>query len=51
MRLVRGHLLMAGVAIAAAGLALSPAIGAVAGLLDAPENARTVSLSQLGGIG
>lgn len=51
MRLVRGHLLMAGAAIAVAGLALSPAISAVAGLLDTPENARTVSLSQLGGIG
>lgn len=51
MRLVRGHMLTAAAAIAVAGFALSPAIGAVAGLMGGQEKARTVSLSNLGGIG
>ena len=50
MRLVRAHMLLTGAAIAAAAFALSPAIGAVAGLMTA-QDARAVSLSKLGGIG
>ena len=51
MRLVRGHMLTAAAAVAAAGFALSPAIGAMAELINAQEKGRTVSLSKLGGIG
>lgn len=51
MRVRRGHLLGCGAAIAAAALALSPAIGAVEALVDSAEQQRSVSLSKLGGIG
>ncbi|MBB4640761.1 hypothetical protein [Rhizorhapis suberifaciens] len=51
MRVRRGHMLWSGAAFAVAALALSPAFGAVAGLMRASKEAPNVSLSKLGGIG
>ncbi|MBK5264971.1 MAG: hypothetical protein JJE34_07040 [Alphaproteobacteria bacterium] len=51
MRTRRGYVLWTGAAVAVAVFALSPAIGAVANMVGGSGESRTVSLSQLGGIG
>jgi hypothetical protein len=51
MRARRGYMLWTAAAGAVAAFALSPAIGAVAGLVSAPDAKPGVSLSELGRIG